>query len=313
MIANAFQFDESKYYRFGMMVGFKNLLYGGLRLGPKKTAGKLLQPINSYTRFPEYWFIESEIERYLRTRQRKQRPTILDVGSPKCFGLYLAFHFDVDIHLTDIDDPSVQEAEILWNAIKSSAKGTVRFSVQDARSLKYPENAFDVVYSMSVIEHIEGETGDSQSVREMLRVLEPGGVLVVTVPIGCKYVEQERLGFRRAARNTGDQNRYFFQRIYTPLTAEERLVKVSSAARLTKAITVGRSNARIVALYRRFGTKLRAVCGCFNPLLSAAINHGQEGIVPVTGQYGPLYAKDDSYGDLMLSFRKNEGDSFLSA
>lgn len=305
MLSRPFQFDETKYYRFGMMVGLKNLLHGGMRLGPKKTAGKLLQPINSYTRFPEYWFVGSEIENFLRSFP-VGRCTILDVGSPKCFGLYLAFHSNVEIDLTDIDDPSVRESETLWNAIARSAKGKARFSVQDARSLKYPDQAFDVVYSMSVIEHVEGESGDSESMKEMLRVLKPKGLLVVTVPMGCEYVEQHRLGLAASARQTGDQQRYFFQRIYTPPTAQERVVQVSPEATLTKAITVGRNDGPLIALYRRFGTKLRALCGCFNPLLSAAINHSQDGILPVASRYGALHDENDFYGDLMLSFRKSD-------
>ena len=303
MLSKIFRFDEAKYYRFGIMLGFKNLLHGGLRLGLSKTAGKVLQPINSYTRFPEYWFVGCEVEHFLQSGAN-QRLKILDVGSPKCFGLYLAFHFEVEIHLSDIDGPSVREAEIMWNAVKRSAKGDGHFSTQDARSLKYPKDTFDVVYSMSVIEHVEGESGDSESMREMLRVLKPGGLLVVTVPIGSEYVEQDRLGFRGAARNTGDQQRYFFQRIYAPPSAEERIVKVDQRARLTKAITVGRKNGTIIALHRHLGAKPQALFGCFNPILSAALNRDKEGIVPVMGHYGALHNGGDIYGDLMLSFRK---------
>jgi SAM-dependent methyltransferase len=304
MVSKTFRFDESKYYRFGLMLGVRNLLHSGLRLGLRKTAGKLLQPINSYTRFPEYWFLGSEVERFLRQLGPKQQPRVLDVGSPKCFGLYLAFHFDIEIHLTDIDAPSVQEAETLWAAIKDRAAGKAYFSVADARSLKYSEEDFDIAYSMSVIEHVGGQTGDSESVKEMLRVLKPGGLLMVTVPFGREYVEQERIGFQGAARRTTDQDRYFFQRIYTPNAAEERIVKVVPRTNLVKAVTVWRKEGAIARLHRSMGSGLQGLCGCLNPIFSAALNESKEGIIPVASDYGPLHSVNDTYGDLMLAWEK---------
>ena len=281
-----------------------NALRNGLRLGPKKTLGKILQPINSYTRFPEYHFIGTHVEQYVLHFDPRNRVKILDVGSPKCFGLYLAYHCDVEIHLTDIDPPSVEEAEVLWNAIKNRARGKAIFSLLDVREPKYLEGEFDVVYSMSVIEHVEGMTGDSEGIRGTLRVLKPGGLLLVTAPIGQKYMEQDRIGFQGAARNTGDRNRYFFQRIYTPLMVEERIISAAPNARLRKAVTVWRKMNMVSKLYRHLGTDLRGLLGCFNPVLSAAVNHSQEGILATPGDYGELHSASDIYGDVMLAWEK---------
>lgn len=46
-------------------------------------------------------------------------------------------------------------------------------------SLPFPDDSFDVVTAMDVIEHIED---DLSAVREMWRVCRPGGILLVTVP-----------------------------------------------------------------------------------------------------------------------------------
>ncbi len=297
--------EEMKYYRFGQMLGMSNLVRNRAQLGLKKTVGKCLQPINSYTRFPEYRFFGSEAESYLP--QVAGRPKVLDVSSPKCFGLYLAFHFPVEIHLTDIDAASVAEGEILWGTIRDRARGDARFSVEDARALNYSAESFDLVYAMSVIEHVAdsgGRMGDSQSIQEMLRVLRPGGLLLISVPFGDEYVEQDRVGLEGAARQTGDDNRHFFQRIYTPSTAEERILKVASGANLVKAMTVERRDQGTARLYRRLGVNLRAVCGCLNPVLSLALNDCREGIVPVAGAYGDLWDERDVYGDLLLAWQK---------
>ena len=59
--------------------------------------------------------------------------------------------------------------------------------------MSFPNNFFDVVYSVSTVEHIGfggyGENkdvsmGDRKAVLEMARVLKPDGVMVVTVPCG---------------------------------------------------------------------------------------------------------------------------------
>jgi len=46
-------------------------------------------------------------------------------------------------------------------------------------TLDFPDERFDVVVSCDVIEHIEA---DAQAMGEMVRVLRPGGILVLTVP-----------------------------------------------------------------------------------------------------------------------------------
>jgi SAM-dependent methyltransferase len=299
----AFHYDEWKYYRFGFGLGIRNILRNGFQLGAKKTLGKILQPINSYTRFPEYYFLGGHIEFCLSKFGPNEKPRILDVGSPKCFGLYLAFNFNVEVHLTDIDEPTVEEAEILWTAIRHRAKGTTVFAVQDARK-PICRKDFDIVYAMSVIEHIEGATGDSDSVREMVGGLKPGGLLLVTVPIGQQYIEQDMVGFQGAARKTGDRNRHFFQRIYTPAAAEERIIKAASDASLRRAVTIWRKPGWVWKIYRHLGINLRGVFGCLNPVLSAALNESREGIFPPQSDYGRLHTRGDLYGDLMMMWEK---------
>lgn len=299
-----FPYEEAKYYRFGLALGISNFLRNQFQLGLKKTLGKILQPINSYARFPEYHYLGQAIESRIKRIAHINKPKILDVGSPKCFGLFLAFHFDVEIHMTDIDEPTLSEAEILWKSIKRRARGHAAFRVQDARKPLYAQD-FDIVYSMSVIEHVEGNEGDSQSIREMIRALKPGGLLLVTVPLGPSYIEQERVGFQGAARKTGDRKRYFFQRIYSPAAVEERIMMAVSNASLRQAITVWRKTGLICRVYRHLGTNLRGAIGILNPVLSAVINKSREGIFPPPSEYGQLHTQRDLYGDLMLRWVKH--------
>lgn len=51
----------------------------------------------------------------------------------------------------------------------------------DVRSIPFPDNSFDRVFCISVLEHVEG--GHAKGMREMLRVLKPGGALLLTLDI----------------------------------------------------------------------------------------------------------------------------------
>lgn len=56
----------------------------------------------------------------------------------------------------------------------------------DARRLPYPSQSFDWVYSSHMLEHIE-ETTDT--LKEWFRVLKPGGIMFLYLPIESKYRE----------------------------------------------------------------------------------------------------------------------------
>jgi len=300
-----FRFDEARYYRFGVGLGIANLVRNKGRLGLRKTLGKILQPINSYTRFPEYQFIDEGIRQCLLRFPQGVRPKILDIGSPKCMGLYLANCLDAEVHLTDIDKASVEEAKVLWRAILAGARGNALHSIQDGRSLQYPNQEFDVVFSMSVIEHVGGSSGDAEVIREAIRVLKPGGILLITVPIGQKYVEQEIVGFEGAARSTGDRSSYFFQRIYSPDAVTDRIIARAKGATLRKVVTICRSEGIVAGSYKKLGMNVRGMLGFLNPYLSATVNHAVPGVTAAPSRYGSVHSASDVYGDLLLAWEKD--------
>lgn len=58
-------------------------------------------------------------------------------------------------------------------------RGINNVQVADAAGIPYSDNTFDVVVALDVIEHIEN---DKEAIREIYRVLKPGGIAIVTVP-----------------------------------------------------------------------------------------------------------------------------------
>lgn len=70
------------------------------------------------------------------------------------------------------------------DAVKQNAKiegvsDKVKIDTGDARKLVYPDNYYDAVVSTLAIHNIEDATGRDQAIREMWRVLKPGGRLVI--------------------------------------------------------------------------------------------------------------------------------------
>ncbi|HEV1995860.1 MAG TPA: class I SAM-dependent methyltransferase [Candidatus Acidoferrum sp.] len=304
-----FPYDELKYYAFGLRAGTSNLFANGFELGLRKTIGKITQPINSYTRFPEYFFFETAIRDYLRDVPLGWPVKVLDVGSPKMLGLYLAFHFHVEVQLTDISELNLDEYRLIWRSLEPRAKGRALFVIQDARSLENREPEFDVVYSMSVVEHIDGDSGDSQAIREFLRVLKPGGLLILSVPFGNRYAEQQIVGMTGAVHKTNDSQTYFFQRIYDQPAFEERILKFAGDLANITLTAVWRRYRWVHRVLGSLGENVRGVMGFMNPLLSAAVNRSGAGMQNIFSvNYGTLHTPSDLYGDLILTGRKKQSD-----
>ena len=49
----------------------------------------------------------------------------------------------------------------------------------DARKLEFEDNSFDIVFSLSSIEHFGGHSGSQKSMEEIARVLKPGGITAI--------------------------------------------------------------------------------------------------------------------------------------
>jgi len=298
---SVFPHHELRYYLFGLRAGLANLRVNGLGLGAKKTLGKILQPINSYTRFPEYYWFDQAIRRAISQPDAQ----ILDVGSPKALGLYLGVTTPAALVLTDISEINVDEYRVMWRALERRAKGSASFLLQDARRLQFQDSRFHVVYSMSVLEHIEGDSGDSSALRELVRVLKPGGLLAVSVPFGNAYVEQRRIGFAGAARRTGDAQSYFFQRIYDAEALRRRILNPLDALDNFQITTVLRTRPSLARMLGGLSENLRGLLGPLNPWLSVLGNRSVAGIAPdVPSDYGEMHKARDIYGDVIITATK---------
>jgi SAM-dependent methyltransferase len=129
---------------------------------------------------------------------------ILDVGSGhSLFPLYLAQKS------SNIDsvDTCERQMKILCPALADIVKLKVNYFVDDAVNLSAKDDTYDYVFCISVIEHLEEEVKegkpvnehknklDRMAIREFLRVIKPGGRVILTLDYASEDISQRSFHF----------------------------------------------------------------------------------------------------------------------
>ena len=254
-------------YWYGFKLGVQSLINGRFS---RETIKNIIAPVN-YWRNIEYRIVLNELK-------IRNGDVILDIGSPKLLSLYLAEKFDVDVFTIDIKSYFVNDY-ISFQAIRGIATKKFNPAVMDGRSLDFPDNSFNKVYSISVLEHIP-QHGDTQCVKEITRVLKKGGISVITVP----YADKGTNEFRRsdsfywsdASQSLGDTDETFFQRRYSEKELFERLIN-PSGLKLLKVLYVGEKI--FIHSKNEISSYLKPITGPIQPLISY-IAHTKPTIAP---------------------------------
>jgi len=196
-----------KFARFGFKLAFKLLLKG-------KLSFKLFFNPVSIVRYFEYDFVESCIGNV-------DDNNILDVSSPYLFGFFISAKINCNYHYINPDKKDLENVRSL--AKKINFIGNYLTDCLDAKKLNYPDNKFERIISISVIEHVNNN-GDSEVMREMWRVLKPGGLLILTFPVKKVYEEEFISENIYNLDQEESEGKYFFQRYYDDEKIEERLL-----------------------------------------------------------------------------------------
>jgi tocopherol O-methyltransferase len=115
------------------------------------------------------------IEELLKFAHLERATNILDVGCGIGGStLYLAEKFQATA--TGITLSPIQAARAKERANLANLEDKVTFEVADALNMPFPDNFFDLVWSLESGEHMADKT---QFVQECYRVLKPGGTLIL--------------------------------------------------------------------------------------------------------------------------------------
>jgi len=103
---------------------------------------------------------------------------VLDIGcGTGGSAFYMARTFQADVHGVDLSSNMVGIAQDYRSEMEPQVKHRVQFYVEDATTMAYPDNFYDVVYSRDTILHIEGKEDLFQKFQ---RTLKPGGKLMIS-------------------------------------------------------------------------------------------------------------------------------------
>jgi SAM-dependent methyltransferase len=115
--------------------------------------------------------------KFLKRERLDKDLKILDVSSPHMMAYYLAkSNFVLKTNIDKSERKYIKESKKL------------KFEVVDGTKMPFADNAFDVTYSISVVEHIYEKYLDA--IREMVRVTKIGGIVYITFPVSSEHQEE---------------------------------------------------------------------------------------------------------------------------
>ncbi|GMW00142.1 MAG: hypothetical protein AMXMBFR84_12800 [Candidatus Hydrogenedentota bacterium] len=134
--------------------------------------------------------------------------------------MHMAKRTGAHIHVSDIVPYLARECRMYG---RSASPGTIQGALFDATKMPLPDAIYAFAYSVSVLEHIPNQ-GDTLAIKEISRVLRPGGRVVITVPCVPEYREIWSKKDPFGSQPKDDAGRYFFGRWYDWNTIEARII-----------------------------------------------------------------------------------------
>jgi SAM-dependent methyltransferase len=197
-----------RFARYGRRLGVRLLL----RLSPGGYQ-YVVAPVN-ITRYYEFEFAD---------RARPDAASrALDVSSPRLFPFYLAeVRRCPSVTLINPDERDLAVSRAFARRLGIHAIHTAPLRVE---ALADHGETYDFITSISVVEHVSGDDGDVVAMRSMFSSLNPGGRLVVTIPVDRQFrLEYRPVDYYGTSGPTDAGGSVFFQRLYDRKAIDERL------------------------------------------------------------------------------------------
>lgn len=280
-----------KLFCQGSYIGLRGFSLNGIRAaGIKRAIGFFLQPIENWSRYPEI----DTVRKCLGDLTGKK---VLDLGSPKMIGFLLAYNQRATFLLTDIWDLAVKEIKALQERTKTKLKGSITLKTADLTNLESIKNQeFDVIYSVSVVEHIESLSAIRKGLEEMDRVTKDGGIIVISVPIRASYdkeFHQNGVYGQISAAGGTFFSHYFDKKMITDLFFSCSHLKAESLF-----ISQWRTDSSLLKIWRKVPQKIRGIFGILNMLMASRVTQ----VFEVEPDLRLLNFPPE--GDLIIKYRK---------
>jgi len=137
-----------------------------------------------------------DFEQILEYGEFKPKDVVLDTGALQSyFSIFLA-PLVKSVITTDnmawakrtyYKQSKLTSPEEWMRQVEIKSQGKVSAEIADVCNLQYSDNSFDKVLSISTIEHIDNDFG---AISEMMRVLKPNGLLLLTTEYNSKQSKE---------------------------------------------------------------------------------------------------------------------------
>lgn len=125
------------------------------------------------------------LHRYALAGELSAGKQVLDIACGEGYGSALLARNAESVTGVDIDADTINKAK------KKYSSGNLRFINANALSTSLPDQSFDLVVCFETLEHLEEQ---DELLRELKRMLKPGGLLMISTP--DKAVYSDKTGYR---------------------------------------------------------------------------------------------------------------------
>ncbi len=149
--------------------------------------------LHNWSRVWEYPYAYHHIRSWRESHQGERTPLACDVGSGAAFFPFSIARLGCRVACVD-NDPICGKDLMKASECVATSPGAVEFRLTDGKSIPLEDQEADIVYCVSVLEHIPTF---ELTIREMARVLKPAGLLVLTIDLdtlGIGDIRPQRYG-----------------------------------------------------------------------------------------------------------------------
>jgi 2-polyprenyl-3-methyl-5-hydroxy-6-metoxy-1,4-benzoquinol methylase len=139
-------------------------------------------PLHTWSRIWEYPYVYHHLQAFKNQSTVTKSPIALDLGSGVTFFPFAVAKLGYKVICVDIDAVCQQD---MTRAIRALSRKPYKIEFRLIQNNKLPlsDGEVDVVYCISVIEHI---SDFEQTIKEIHRVLKPNGLLLMTIDLDLR-------------------------------------------------------------------------------------------------------------------------------
>lgn len=143
-------------------------------------------PLHCWSRVWEYPYVYYHLQKIKNLNPSDQKLKVVDFGSGVTFFPFAVAKMGIDVQCLDIDPVCATDILSATNVV-DIGPGKVSFSLIEDDKLPVQKNQIDVVYCISVLEHIDNF---ESTIEQIVEILKPNGILILTIDLDlCGYLD----------------------------------------------------------------------------------------------------------------------------